>query len=189
MLYKHILIAALFFFLNGYLYAESDNSRYTGELHPPVRISDKGAEIVVLFTKNNMKRSISSSHIANGEIFYISTHPFLARLNYVSKIEDDEVVSVFFHDWENSARGGRSLYILTKRVVSNDAFSGHAFSTAELPLIHENNILSLNFFPGDLQDSTLINCYDGRDLIKNKQKTCPYKDAYSIKKYLSSLDQ
>lgn len=188
-LYKSIFAAFLLFCLSGHPYAESSDPRYIGELHPPVQVSDNGAEIVVLFTKNNMKNVISNSHVAHGEIFYISTQPFSAKLNYVWKIEDEEIVSVFFHEWKNPSRGGKSLYLLTRRALSNDAFSGHVFSTMELPLIQENNSLSLIFFPGDLQDTTLTNCYDGRDLIKSKAITCLYKNAGSIKKYLASQDQ
>ncbi|MGI0014974.1 MAG: hypothetical protein ACREBU_16260 [Nitrososphaera sp.] len=178
----------LIFCHGGYSNAENSDPQYVSELHPPVVASDSGSEIIVLFTKNNMKKNIHDSHVANGEIFYVSSRPFSAKLNYVWKVEDEEISSVFFYEWKAPSRAGKSLFLLTRRALSNSSFSGHTFSVTEFPLIKENNVLSLNFFPGDHEDSTLTNCLDGRDLANKKTIVCPYKDAGSIKKYLTSQD-
>lgn len=169
--------------------ADGSDPRYVGELHPPVMASDKDNKIVVFFLKNNFKKSIVNTHVASGEIYYFQVQPLASELKYAWKVEGDQISSVFFYDWKNPERAGRSMYVLTKTAVSNKAFEGVSYSAMELPLISEGDKLSLNFFPGDPQDSRLQNCYEGRYLENSKIVTCPYKDASKIKKYLMLQDK
>lgn len=169
--------------------ADSQDPRYVGELHPPVIASDKNEKIAVFFLKNNFKTSIANTHIATGEIYYFQVQPLAPELKYVWKVEGDQISSVFFYNWKTPSRIWRSMYVLTKTSVSNQAFNGTSYSTMELPLILENGNLSLNFFPGDRQDSKLQNCYEGRYIESSTVVTCAYKDANSIKKYLALQDK
>lgn len=135
-----------------------------------------------------MKNEIYNVHVPEGEVFYISRKPFIPKLNYVWKIEDEEVSSVFFYEWKTQPKAGKSLFLLTRRTLSDSLCSGYVYSVIEFPLIKEKNQISLAFFPGDLQESALTNCRDGRDLSTGKTVICPYKTAASIKSYLSSQD-
>lgn len=169
--------------------ADGGDPRYVGELHPPVVVSDKNEKIAVFFLKNNFKTSIANDHIATGEIYYFQIQPLAPELKYVWKVEGDQISSVFFYNWKTPDRVGRSMYVLTKTSVSNQAFEGASYSTMEFPLISESGNLSLSFFPGDHQDSRLQNCYEGRHIESNKVATCAYKDASNIKKYLKLQDK
>lgn len=139
--------------------------------------------------KNNFKNNIKNTHIANGEIYYFQIQPLASALEYVWKVEGDQIASVFFYDWKAPERAGRSMYVLTKSVISNKAFEGVSYSAMEFPLISEGDHLSLSFFPGDSQDSRLQNCYEGRNLESNEIINCTYNNASSIKKYLILQDK
>lgn len=139
--------------------------------------------------KNNFKKNIENTHIANGEIYYLQIQPLAPALKYAWKVEGDQIASVFFYDWKVPERAGRSMYVLTKSAISNNAFEGVFYSTMELPLISEDDHLTLSFFPGDSQDSRLQNCYEGRNLESNKIINCTYNNASSIKKYLILQDK
>lgn len=171
------------------LAADGSDPRYVGELHPPVIVSDKGKNMAVFFLKSNFKNSIANTHVATGEIYYFQIEPLIPELKYAWKVEGDQVSSVFFYDWKTPERAGRSMYVLTKTVVSNRIFEGLSYTVMELPVISEGDKLSLNFFPGDLQDSKLQNCYEGVYLEENKTVTCAYKNASDIKKYLALQDK
>lgn len=186
--YKLLFTTLLVFCLDSSPSALARDLHYVAELHPPVIAEYEGAEIIVLFTKSNMKNDIHNAHVPDGEVFYISRRPFIPKLNYVWKIEDEEVSSVFFYEWKTQPKAGKSLFLLTRNRLSNNSFSGYEYSVIEFPLIKEGSQLSLVFFPGDLQESTLTNCRDGRDLSSGKTVTCPYKTAASVKNYLSSRD-
>lgn len=186
--YKILSAIWLTICLEGLSSAVARDLHYVAELHPPVVAKYKGAEIIVLFTKSNMKNEIHSLPVPDGEIFYISKQPFIPKLNYVWKIEDEEVSSVFFYEWKTQPKAGKSLFLLTRSTLSDSLFSGYVYSVMEFSLIKEGSQLSLAFFPGDLQESALTNCRDGRDLSTGKTVICPYKTAASVKSYLSSQD-
>lgn len=187
--FKILPVALLVFCLSGLSSTIAGDLPYITELHPPVVIEYEGAEIIVLFTKSSMKNEIHSLHVPYGEVFYISSRPFIPRLNYVWKIEDEEIASVFFHEWKSKLKVGKSLLLLTRSRVMNSLFNGYVYSITEFPLIKEKGRLSLEFFIGDAQDSALTNCRDGRDLLTGKVVTCPYKTAESVKSYLSSQNE
>lgn len=163
----------------------SNDSRYVGELHPSVIVSEKDRKVVVVFLKSNFKNSIEGAHVATGEIYYLQVQPLVPALKYVWKVEGDQISSVFFFDWKTPGKSGRSMYVLTKNIVSNQVFEGYSYSVMELPIILDGNELSLNFFPGDLQDSKLQNCYEGLYLEEGKVVSCAYKSAGDIKEYLT----
>ena len=189
-IFRQILILHITLFVAMQALAtDGSDPRYVGELHPPVMVSDKGNKIAVFFLKNNFKNSISNIHVATGEIYYFQVQPLTPELKYVWKVEGEQISSVFFYDWKTPERAGRSMYVLTKTVVSNQIFEGVSYSVMELPVISEGNKLSLNFFPGDLQDSKLQNCYEGLYLEESKTVTCAYKNANDIKKYLAFQDK
>lgn len=171
------------------LAANGSDPRYIGELHPPVIVTDKGKKMAVLFLKNNFKESIENTHVATGEIYYFQVQPLTPELKYVWKMEGDQISSIFFYDWKTPERSGRSMYVLMKTVVSNRIFEGFSYTVMELPVISEGDKLSLNFFPGDLQDSKLQNCYEGLYLDEMRTVTCAYKNASDIKKYLARQDK
>lgn len=171
------------------LAAGVSDPRYVGELHPPVIITDKGNKVAVFFLKNNFRNSISDSYIATGEIYYFQVQPLKPKLKYVWKIEGEQISSVFFYDWKTPERAGRSMYILTKTMVSNQIFEGSSYSVMEIPVILDGTKLSLNFFPGDFQDTNLQNCYEGVYIEENRAITCAYKNANDIKKYLALQDK
>lgn len=183
-----LFAAILVFCLDSLPSALARDPHYVAELHPPVIAEYEGAEIIVLFTKSNMKNEIHNTHVPDGEVFYISRRPFIPKLNYVWKIEDEEVSSVFFYEWKTQPKAGKTLFLLTRNRLSNSSFSGYEYSVMEFPLIKEGSQLSLAFFPGDIQESALTNCRDGRDLSTGKTVICPYKTAASVKNYLSSQD-
>jgi hypothetical protein len=164
--------------------------RYLGELHPPVIASDGDKnEIVVFFLKNEFKDSIANHHVGNGEIYYFPLHPIVKRLEYVWKIEGEEVISVFFYTWGESRLMGKSMFVLTRNGVSNKKYKGFSYSVTEFPFVREAGHLGLAFFEGDHQDEKLQNCFDGTNLEENKHLSCEYKSADNIKKYLKSQDR
>jgi hypothetical protein len=171
------------------LAADGSDPRYVGELHPPVTISYRNKKMTVLFLKNNFKNSIEGTHIATGEIYYIQVQPLTPEFKYVWKVEGDQISSVFFYDWKALERAGRSMYILTKTMISNQTFEGYSYSVMELPIISDGDKLSLNFFPGDPQDFNLQNCYEGLYFEEGKTVTCAYKSASEIKAYLALQDK
>lgn len=166
-----------------------EDYRYVGEQYPPLIIKYQGKEIAVFFLKNNLKRGMESRHAAAGEIFYFQTNPLVAELHYAWKVEGDQISDVFFYDWKGSRGGGRSMFVLTKTILSDRYFRGDSYSVIELPLISKGPRLSLNFFPGDHPDPLLINCRDGVDLKTGLVVGCKYRDAASVVRYLSSIDK
>jgi len=160
-----------------------------GELHPPVVAAVGQQKIVVYFLKNNLKDKIKDVHVADAEIFYSSMNADKPTLNYVWKIEGEQITSVFFYEWKSPDRSGKTMYVLTKSKLSNSEFDGVMYSTMELPIIKDGDKLSVSFFPGDSSDSILQNCREGRELATGKNAICAYKDAGSIKKYLSAQDK
>ncbi|WP_152985524.1 hypothetical protein [Pseudomonas taeanensis] len=189
-IFRQILILQITFSATTQaLAAGGSDPRYVGELHPPIIVSDAGKKMAVLFLKNNFKKSIENTHVATGEIYYFQVQPLTPELKYVWKVEGDHVSSVFFYDWKTPERAGRSMYVLMKTVVSNRIFEGLSYTAMELSVISEGDKLSLNFFPGDLQDSKLQNCYEGLYLEDSKIVTCAYKNASDIKKYLALQDK
>ena len=160
--------------------SEGNPSNYQKQLHPPVKITEEGASIAVLFLKSN-------SEEATGEIVYLQTEPFLPELNYVWKIVDDEIVANFVYSGDSEARG-KSLFLITRNKINNSSFHGHSYSSMELPLILEDKKLILTYFPEDLAEEKLTNCYDGYDPSSHEKMICPYKDELSVKKYLRSRE-
>lgn len=188
-IFKLLTIAQFAFMAMQVSATEKLDPRYTGELHPPIMISEKNKKTVILFLKNNLKDEIKTAHVANGEIYYLQVQPIIPELNYVWKVEGDQISSVFFYEWTSPERAGKSMYLLTKTMISNNLFEGVSYSVTEFPILLEGEKLSLNFFPGDIQDSKLQNCHDGVNLKDNTSIICPYKTAHSIKKYLESQDK
>ena len=160
-----------------------------GELHPPVVAAVGQQKIVVFFLKNNLMDRIKDAHIADAEVFYSSMNSDKPTLSYVWKIEGEQIASVFFYEWRSPDRSGKKMYILTKSKLFNSEFDGVTYSTLELSLITDGGQLSVSFFPGDSSDSVLQNCREGRELATGKNVLCAYKDAGSIKKYLSTQDK
>jgi hypothetical protein len=188
-IFKRVLILQITFSTMQSLAADNTDPRYVGELHPPLVVSDKERKIVVLFLKSNLKGSIENTHVATGEIYYLQAQPLKPELKYVWKIEGNQISSVFFYDWKSPERRGRSMYVLTKSRISNRLFEGASYTTMEFPIILEGNKLSLNYFPGDLQDPEFQNCYEGLYLESREAVTCAYKNSGDIKNYLTLKDK
>lgn len=169
-------------------FALASDPQTIGELHPPVVASLGDQKITVFFLKNNLKTQVTGVHVPAAEIFYSPANATRPELNYVWKVEGDEIASVFFHERKTPERAGKSMYVLTKRKESNRSFEGFSYSVLELPLRNDDNQLSLNFFRGDLPESEFQNCRDGLDLEESQDVVCAYKDAASVKKRLSVLD-
>lgn len=185
---KQVLALLIGFFVMVDAIAVGSDSRYVEEFHPSVVVSERDKKIVVVFLKNNFKESIKNDHVASGEIYYIQVRPLAPDLKYVWKVEGDQISSVFFFKWKSAGRAGKSMFVLTKTVVSNRLFEGYSYSVMELPIILEGDALSLNFFPGDHPDAALQNCYEGVYLEEGRVVTCAYKNADDIKKYLALQD-
>lgn len=160
-----------------------------GELHPPVVAAVGQQKIVVYFLKNNLRDKVKGEHVADAEIFYSSVNSDKPTLNYVWKVEGEQIASVFFYEWKSPDRSGKTMYVLTKSKLSNSEFDGVTYSTLELPLIKDGDKLSVSFFSGDSSDSILQNCREGRELATGRNAVCAYKDAGSIKKYLTAQDK
>lgn len=159
-----------------------------GELHPPVVASLGDQKITVFFLKNNLKQQATEVHVPAAEIFYSAVNATKPTLNYVWKVEGDQIASVFFHERKSPGRAGKSMYVLTEMQVSNRSFEGASYSVMELPLIKDGSQLSLNYFRGDPPEPEFQNCRDGLDLEESQEVVCAYKDAASVKKRLSVLD-
>ncbi len=159
-----------------------------GELHPPVVASLGDQKITVFFLKNNLKGQVREGHVPYAEIFYTTTNAVKPSLNYVWKVEGEQIASVFFFERKFPEQAGKSMFVLTKQKVSHSQFEGDSYSVLELPLVKDGEQLALRFFSGDPPDPELENCLDGRNLADDVKVECVYKDATSIKKRLADLD-
>ncbi|WP_348970321.1 hypothetical protein [Pseudomonas atacamensis] len=159
-----------------------------GELHPPVVASLGDQKITVFFLKNNLKGQVREGHVPYAEIFYTTTNAVKPSLNYVWKVEGEQIASVFFFERKFPEQAGKSMFVLTKQKVSHSQFEGDSYSVLELPLVKDREQLALRFFSGDPPDPELENCLDGRNLADDVKVECAYKDATSIKKRLADLD-
>lgn len=159
-----------------------------GELHPPVVASLGDQKITVFFLKNNLKGQVREGHVPYAEIFYTTTNAVKPSLNYVWKVEGEQIASVFFFERKFPEQAGKSMFVLTKQKVSHSQFEGDSYSVLELPLVKDGEQLALRFFSGDPPDPELENCLDGRNLADDVKVECAYKDATSIKKRLADLD-
>lgn len=168
--------------------ASASDPQTIGELHSPVVASVGDQKIMVYFFKNNLKDQATHVHVPDAEIFYSPVNATKPTLNYVWKLEDEQVVSVFFFERKTPERAGKSMFVLGKSKESYISFEGFSYSVLELPLIKNGDQLSLKFSRGDPSDPELQNCRDGRDLEKGVDVVCAYKDAASIKKRLAALD-
>ncbi|WP_207284956.1 hypothetical protein [Pseudomonas sp. FW300-N2A2] len=158
------------------------------QMHPPVVASVGEQKITVLFLKNTLKGQTKGVYVPDGEVFYATMSVTKPKLIYVAPVNGEQIASVFFFERKFPERAGKSLYVLTKNKESNSGFEGYSYSTLELALIKDGDQLSLRFFRGDLPDSELQNCRDGRNLETGVDVECAYKDAASIKKRLAELD-
>ncbi|WP_449122543.1 hypothetical protein [Pseudomonas sp. MPG01] len=159
-----------------------------GELHPPVVASLGDQKITVFFLKNNLKGQVREGHVPYAEIFYTTTNAVKPSLNYVWKVEGEQIASVFFFERKFPEQAGKSMFVLTKQKVSHSQFEGDSYSVLELPLVKDGDQLALRFFSGDPPDPELENCLDGLNLADDVKVECAYKDAASIKKRLADLD-
>lgn len=159
-----------------------------GELHPPVVASLGDQKITVFFLKNNLKGQMREGHVPYAEIFYTTTNAVKPSLNYVWKVEGEQIASVFFFERKFPEQAGKSMFVLTKQKVSHSQFEGDSYSVLELPLVKDGEQLALRFFSGDPPDPELENCLDGLNLADDVKVECAYKDAASIKKRLEDLD-
>lgn len=167
----------------------AEDARTIGELHPPVIASLGDQKITVFFLTNNLKGKVVETHVPYAEIFYSPMNVAKPSLNYVWKIEGEQIASVFFYERRLPDRGQKSMYVLVKNKVSNAVFEGVSYSVMVLPLIKNGGELSVAFFSGDQEYPALQNCNDGRDLATGKEVVCPYKDAASIKNYFASVEK
>lgn len=168
--------------------ASASDPQTIGELHPPVVASLGDQKITVFFLKNNLKSQVGGVHVPDAEIFYAPMNAVKPSLNYVWKVEGEQIASVFFFERKFPERAGRSMFVLTKHNVSHSHFEGDSYSVLELPLFKDGDHLSLQFFRGDPPDPELQNCRDGLNLEDDVEVECAYKDATSIKKRLADLD-
>lgn len=159
-----------------------------GELHPPVVASLGDQKITVFFLKNNLKGQVREGHVPYAEIFYTTTNAVKPSLNYVWKVEGEQIASVFFFERKFPEQAGKSMFVLTKQKVSHSQFEGDSYSVLKLPLVKDGDQLALRFFSGDPPDPELQNCLDGLNLADDVKVECAYKDAASIKKRLADLD-
>ena len=159
-----------------------------GELHPPVVASLGGQKITVFFLKNNLKEQAAGVHVPAAEIFYSALSAAKPTLNYVWKVEGEQIASVFFFERKSPARAGKSMFVLTKNKISHSHFEGDSYSVLELPLFKDGDQLSMQFFRGDPPEPEFQNCRDGLNLEDDVEVECAYKDAASIRKRLAELD-
>ncbi|TFH77144.1 hypothetical protein E4J90_27755 [Pseudomonas kribbensis] len=168
--------------------ASASDPQTIGELHPPVVASLGDQKITVFFLKNNLKDQVRDVHVPDAEIFYAPMNAVKPSLNYVWKVEGEQIASVFFFERKFPERAGKSMFVLTKHKVLHEHFEGDSYSVLELPLFKDGDHLALQFFRGDPPDPELQNCRDGIDQEEGVEVECAYKDAASIKKYLADLD-
>ncbi|MGY2443192.1 hypothetical protein [Pseudomonas sp. SDO52101_S400] len=168
--------------------ASASDPQTIAELHPPVVASLGDQKITVFFLKNNLKDQVRGLHVPGAEIFYSPMNAVKPSLNYVWKVEDEQIASVFFFERKFPERAGKSMFVLTKHKILHEHFEGDSYSVLELPLFKDGDHLALQFFRGDPPDPELQNCRDGIDKEDGVEVECAYKDATSIKKYLADLD-
>ncbi|MCP1442649.1 hypothetical protein J3D54_001781 [Pseudomonas sp. GGS8] len=169
--------------------ASASDSQTIGELHPPVVASLGDQKITVFFLKNNLKGQVGGVHVPDAEIFYAPMNAMKPSLNYVWKVEGEQIASVFFFERKFPERAGKSMFVLTETPESNNGFQGVSYSTQELHLVKNGDRLSLEFLRGNAYPPELQNCYEGRDLDKGIDVACAYNDAASIKKFLAAQDE
>lgn len=168
--------------------ASASDPQTIGELHPPVVASLGDQKITVFFLKNNLKDRVRDVHVPGAEIFYAPMNAVKPSLNYVWKVEGEQIASVFFFERKFPERAGKSMFVLTKHKVLHEHFEGDSYSVLELPLFKDGDHLALQFFRGDPADPELQNCLDGINREDGVEVVCAYKDAASIKKRLADLD-
>ncbi|WP_426233677.1 hypothetical protein [Pseudomonas sp. TWP3-2] len=168
--------------------AVANDPQTIGQLHPPVVASLGDQKITVFFLKNNLKDQVREAHVPDAEIFYAPVDAPTPSLNYVWKVEGEEIASVFFFERKSPARAGKSMFVLTKRKVSDSHFEGSSYSVLELPLFRDGDHLSLQFFRGDPPEPEFQNCRDGLNKEDDVEVECAYKDAASVKKRLAEWD-
>ena len=169
--------------------ASASDPQTIGELHPSVVASLGDQKITVFFLKNNLKGQVGGVHVPDAEIFYAPMNAVKPSLNYVWKVEGEQIASVFFFVRKFPERAGKSMFVLTETPESNNGFQGVSYSTQELHLVTNGDRLSLEFLRGNAYPPELQNCYEGRDLDKGIDVECAYKDAASIKKFLAAQDK
>lgn len=184
---RHFIPFVVFGFVASNVFA--DAAPTIGEFHPTVVASLGEEKIAVFFLKNSLKAIAKEEHVADAEIYYSSLSSGKPSLNYVWKVEGDQIASVFFYEWKSPARAGKSMFVLTKRKLSNSAFDGIAYSVMEFQIRRDGGSVSLLHFSGDLPDPALDNCMEGADLVTGNKVVCAYKDAASIKNYFSLQDK
>lgn len=74
----------------------AEDVRTIGELHPPVIASLGDQKITVFFLKNNLKDKVVGTNAPYAEICYSPINVAKPSLNYVWKIEGEQIASVFF---------------------------------------------------------------------------------------------
>lgn len=127
--------------------ALAEDARTIGELHPPVIASLGDQKIIVFFLKNNLKSKVVETYVPYAEIFYSPINVAKPSLNYVWKVQGEQIASVFFYERNLPGRAKKSMYVLVKNKVSNSGFEGVNYSVMELPLTKNGDELSVAFFP------------------------------------------
>jgi hypothetical protein len=159
--------------------------RYVIEMHAPVPISMNRYKGQIFFFKNNLRHELNS-YVGIGDIYFFQTEPIGRKMEYVGKIVDDEIVSVFFAHWSTS-KGGRSMYVLARSRTDDDRRDGYQYSVTEYPFgIHEDR-LTVRYYPGDGDITELQDCFEGINKLLNIHESCKYKTAADVKAFLRGL--
>lgn len=171
--YLRIFNLIIVFFISSYIYADGLK---TQQFYPDFNILEDGTTIRLVFVKNN-----DPSGIKKAKIYSVNQ---ANEKEYVTKIVDDELISVF------QAKGiadGNSVYLITRSKVQDGVRTGYYYSTTELPIIKEPQGVYIRFFKGDPVEPSLTNCFDGIVNADSSRIVCKYTTPTAIKEYIAEL--
>lgn len=154
------------------------------EMHPPVILDVDRKQTAVFFMRDHPKKDTSDFY--GGTIYFLQLKPFMPKLSYVWRVNDEDILSVFFNENNFYGKKSTSMFVLSKRYVSDRLRRGSYYSVMELPVISELGKLYPYFFTGDPQDPKLENCFEGVEIETGQTLKCDYKKASSIKIYLKT---
>lgn len=152
-------------------------------VYPEFNVSMNGKKAKLIFLKEiNPSNYCSNCIPATTEVYDISiSGSNNGKKRYVTKIIDEELVSVFSND---GISNGKSVYLITRSKSQDTTKHGYFYNTTELPIIDDGISISVNFFAGDPIESELQNCFDGYDSNNKLQISCGLKTENSINEYI-----
>lgn len=163
----------LFFLSSSHIYADNASLKH---FYPDYNIVNNENTIRLVFIKNN-----DSSSFEKAKVYAVNKNN---EEEYITKIVDDEVVSVFQGD---GIANGKSVYLITRSKIRDNIKNGYYYNTTELPIIESNEGVHVRFFKGDPLERALQNCFDSIENSNNKVIKCNYKTQDAVNQYIAAI--